>query len=402
VARDIAARQRLQQKVDGLLAGQFASVSGLNRGLTLGPMYDYPVMLRVSGYDIDKVRQIAGQVQAVMAAQTYLRDANLNWNEKSPIVNLEIDQDRARMLGISSQELASELQAQLSGAPVTEYLENDRTINVVFQIAAQDRADLSGIKNLTVPAGNGQLVPVDQVATISYGAEEGLIWRYNLKPTITVQANTDSGITDIDATNRVYGSLATIRKGLPPGYSIDIGGSTELFNEAVGWLTQMVPLMAVVIVVLLMLQLERMPKMILTLLTAPLGMIGVVPTLLLTNQSLYFVVYCGMLALAGIIMRNSVILINQIDQQLKAGESAWNAIINATVLRFRPIMLTAAAAILGMMPLVTDTLWGPMAIAIAGGLLVATVLTLLVLPAMYAAWYKVGPDSEAIDNTIGA
>jgi multidrug efflux pump subunit AcrB len=402
VARDIAARQRLQQKVDGLLAGQFASVSGLNRGLTLGPMYDYPVMLRVSGYDIDKVRQIAGQVQAVMAAQTYLRDANLNWNEKSPIVNLEIDQDRARMLGISSQELASELQAQLSGAPVTEYLENDRTINVVFQIAAQDRADLSGIKNLTVPAGNGQLVPVDQVATISYGAEEGLIWRYNLKPTITVQANTDPGITDIDATNRVYSSLTAIRKGLPPGYSIDIGGSTELFNEAVGWLTQMVPLMAVVIVVLLMLQLERMPKMILTLLTAPLGMIGVVPTLLLTNQSLYFVVYCGMLALAGIIMRNSVILINQIDQQLKAGESAWNAIINATVLRFRPIMLTAAAAILGMMPLVTDTLWGPMAIAIAGGLLVATVLTLLVLPAMYAAWYKVGPDSEAIDNTIGA
>ncbi len=237
-------------------------------------------LLRVSGYDIDRVRQIAEQVQVVMAAQTYLHDANLNWNEKSTIVNLEIDQDRARMLGISSQELASELQAQLSGAPVTEYLENDRTINVVFQLAAQDRADLSGIKNLTVPAGNGQLVPVDQVATISYGAEEGLIWRYNLKPTITVQANIGPGITDTDATNRVYGSLAAIRKGLPPGYSIDIGGSTELFNEAVGWLTQMVPLMAVVIVILLMLQLESMPQMIMTLLTAPLGIIGVIPTFL--------------------------------------------------------------------------------------------------------------------------
>ncbi len=389
VAKDLNARARLQQKVDSLLAEKFTSVRGLTRLLTIGRMFDYPVMLRVSGSDIDKVRQIAGQVQAVMATQPYLHDVNLNWNEKSPIVNLEINQDRARMLGISSQELASELQAQLSGIPVTEYLENDRTINVVFQIAAQDRADLSGIKNLTVPAGNGQLVPVDQVATISYGAEEGLIWRYNLKPTITVQANIDPSITDTDATNRVYGGLAAIRQSLPPGYSIDIGGSTENSNVALGYLAQEIPLMVVVIIVLLMLQLESVPNMIMTLLTAPLGLIGVVPALLLTNQPLCFVVYCGILALAGIIMRNSVILIAQIDQQLKTGESAWNAIINATVLRFRPIMLTAGAAILGMIPLATSALFGPMAIAIAGGLLVATVLTLIVLPAMYAAWHKV-------------
>lgn len=402
VAKDTGARLRLKQKIDGLLAQQFTSVRGLTRALTLGPMFDYPVMLRVSGSDVDKVRQIAGQAQAVMASQPYLHDVNLNWNEKSKIVNLEIDQDKARMLGINSQQLASALQSQLSGATISEFRENDRTIGVVFRIDTRDRTDLSGIKNLAVPAGNGQLVPLDQVATISYGAEEGLIWRRDLKPTITVQANISSDATDTDATNRAYASLAAIRKGLPPGYSIDIGGSPEMANDALGWLMQEVPLMVVLIVILFMLQLESIPKMILTLLTAPLGMIGVVPALLLTDQSLCFVVYCGILALAGIIMRNSVILIDQIDQQLRAGESAWNAIINATVLRFRPIMLTAAAAILGMIPLATSTLWGPMAIAIAGGLLVATVLTLLVLPAMYAAWFKVKPGAETIDTAIGA
>lgn len=293
------------------------------------------------------------------------------------------------MMGINSEELASTLQAYLSGIPVTEYLENDRTINVVFRLDAQDRNALSGIKDLTVPAGNGQYVPLGQVATISYDAENNTIWRYNLKPTVTVQAETSPGITDTDATDQAYSCLTALHRQLPPGCSIQIGGATELSNKSIGYLMQPVPLMAVVILVLLMLQLQSMRKVIIALLTAPLGMIGVTPTLLFTSQPLCFVVYCGILALGGIIIRNSIILIDQIDQQLQAGESAWNAVINAAVLRFRPIMLTASAAILGMVPLATSPLFGPMAITIAGGLLMATVLTLLVLPAMYAAFYRV-------------
>lgn len=216
-----------------------------------------------------------------------------------------------------------------------------------------------------------------------------MLWRHDLKPTITLQADVTDRITGTDATKKAYQKIENLRQNLPSGYSIEMAGSAETSVTAISNLLKVVPLMAVVIIILLMLQLQSMPKMLLTLLTAPLGMIGVTPALLITNQPMAFVTYCGILALAGIIIRNSIILIDQIDKQLEQGESTWNAIVNAAVLRFRPIMLTAMAAILGMLPLMTSIFWGSMAVAIAGGLLVATTLTLLVLPAMYAAWYKV-------------
>ena len=232
------------------------------------------------------------------------------------------------------------------------------------------------------------------MAKISNDAEEGEISRRDLKPTITVQANTISGVTGNDATKEAYDSLKELRASLPFGYSIEIGGTTELSDKATRWLMQPVPVMIFVIVTLLMFQLQNIPKMVLTLLTAPLGIIGATLALLLTGRAIGIIVQVGLLALAGIIMRNSVILIDQIEQQIKAGEPMWDAIINATVARFRPIMLTATAAILGMIPLMSSVFWGPMAIAIAGGLLGATLLTLLVMPTMYAAWYKVRPDCE--------
>jgi multidrug efflux pump subunit AcrB len=230
--------------------------------------------------------------------------------------------------------------------------------------------------------------------THSYDAEEGLIWRRNLKPTITVQANTIPGVLGNDATTKVYNNLANLRKSLPSDYSIEIGGPMELSIKATRWLMQPVPVMILIIMTLLMFQLQSISKMVLTLFTAPMGMIGASLGLLLTGRPMGFVVQLGILALAGIIVRNSVILIDQIDRQLKAGQSAWNAIINATVLRFRPIMLTAAAAILDMIPISSSVFWGPMAVAIAGGLFGATVLTILVLPVMYATWYKVMPEKS--------
>jgi multidrug efflux pump subunit AcrB len=391
VAKDLKARELMREKAEKLLATEFSNVRGNTRVITTGPADPYPVMLRVSGYDHDKVREIAKQAQEILAANPKLVDVNLEWNEKNKVMHLAIDQDKARMLGLDSQTLSSSLQAFLSGTAVTEFREKDKTVSIVFRVAAQNRNDLSQLKDLNIHIGNGKFIPLDQIAKISYDSEDGAIWRRDLKPTITVQANTIKGVTGNDATNEAYDSLKELRSSLPSGYTIEIGGTTELSNKATRWLMQPVPAMIIIIVTLLMFQLQNIPKMVLTLLTAPLGIIGASLALLLTGRAIGIVVQVGILALAGIIMRNSVILIDQIEQQIKAGEPMWNAIINATVARFRPILLTAAAAILGMIPLMPNVFWGPMAVAIAGGLFGATVLTLLVLPTMYATWYKAEP-----------
>jgi multidrug efflux pump len=398
LTKGLEARHRVSEKLNRLFHEQFADVRGHLHVVQLGPPSPYPVVLRVTGYDHDKVRDIAEQARSIIAANPKLRDINLDWNEKSKTVHLEIDQAKARMLGIDSQRLAITLQAQLSGVPVTEFREKDKTVNLVFRLNDPNRNDLSHIKDLNIPVAGGKFVPLDQIAKISYDAEAGLIWRRDLKPTITVSADIAQAITGNEATKQAYAALQKLRGNLPPGYRIEIGGAVELMNEAMGLLMEPVPLMLMIMVLLLMIQLQSIPKMVLTLLTAPLGLIGVVASLLLTGRPMGFVVIMGILALSGIIIRNSVILIDQIEQQLKAGESAWDAIVSATVLRFRPIMLTAAAAILGMIPLTTSVFWGPMAVAIAGGLFVATILTLLVLPTLYAAWYKVRPESDSIVN----
>ncbi|CQR73871.1 putative efflux pump membrane transporter TtgB [Sporomusa ovata DSM 2662] len=392
VAKDVKSRDKLAKQAKELLTAEFPEVRGNIKFLKTGPSHPYPVMLRVTGYDHDKIREIAGQVLDRMSANPIITDVNLDWNEKSKALRLDIDQDKARMLGIDSQTLATNLQSLLSGSTVSDFRERDKTIGIVFRIDPDSYWDLSLLKDLNIHIGGGQFIPLDQIAKISYTAEEGLIWRRDLKPTITVQANTIEGVLGNNATKEVYKNLEDLQASLPPGYSIDIGGSLESSIKASGWIMQPVPAMFVTIITLLMLQLHNIPKMLLTLFTAPLGLIGVSVSLLLTGRPMGFVVQLGILALSGIIMRNSVILIDQIEQHVTAGEPVWEAIINAAVTRFRPIMLTAAAAILGMLPLMANVFWGPMAVAIAGGLMAATVLTLLVLPAMYAAWYKAQPD----------
>lgn len=392
VAKDDKTRDQLRSKYAKILNDNFPAVQYHTKVISIGPAADYPVMLRIKGYDVDKVREISEQVKTAMNANPHLQNVNMKWNEKSKIVHLAIDQDKARNMGVSSAPLANALQSQLSGLPVTQFRENDKTVDMVFRFDPQDRNNPESLKDINIHTGNGHYVPLDQIAKISYDAEEGLIYRRDLKPMILVQAELKSdSITGQDAAAQIYEQLKPLRESLPFGYSIEYDGSNEDSAKALHFLLEPVPAMFIIIMIILMAQLQSMPKMMLTLLTAPLGIIGVSVGLFLSGKPLGFVVQLGILALSGIIMRNSVILIDQIDQQMATGISPWNAIIEATVIRLRPILLTAAAAILGMLPLLSSVFWGPLAVTIAAGLLGATILTLLVLPVMYATCYKVRP-----------
>lgn len=401
VAKDVQARNALAQKAEQLINTEFTGVQGHVKVLFNGPSADYAVMLRVKGPDHEKVRTIAEQMRTVISVHPATQNVNLNWNEKSKVMHLEIDQTKAKALGLSSQQLAASLQTQLSGAPIAEFRERDKTVSMVFRFAEADRNNPERIKDLNIHLGNGNYVPLDQIATIRYDAEEGLIYRRNLLPMIIVQAELkpSSGLTGTDVTMQVYNNLQGLRNSLPAGYSIEFDGTTEESIKSGKFLAEPIPVMLLIIMILLMMQLQSIPKMLLTLLTAPLGIIGVSVSLLLTGSPMGFVVQLGILALSGIIMRNSVILADQIERHLAAGESLWDAIVGSTISRFRPIMLTAAAAILAMIPLVFSVFWGPMAVAIGGGLLGATLLTLLVLPVMYATWYKAKPTTDAMSSS---
>lgn len=401
VAKDVQARSALAQKAEQLITSEFTGVQGHVKILFNGLPADYPVMLRVKGPDHERVREIAEQVRTVMAAHPATQNVNLNWNEKSKVMHLEIEQAKARALGISSRALAASLQTQLSGAPIAEFREHDKTVSMVFRFAEENRNNPERIKDFNVHVGNGNYVPLDQIATIRYDAEEGLIYRRDLLPMIIAQAELklSSSLTGTDVAMQVYDSLHELRNNLPASYSIELDGTTEDSIKSVKFLAEPIPAMMLIIMILLMMQLQSMPKMLITLLTAPLGIIGVSVSLLLTGSPMGFVVQLGILALSGIIMRNSVILADQIEQHLATGDSLWDAIVSSTISRFRPIMLTAAAAILAMVPLMSSVLWNHMAIAIGGGLLGATLLTLLVLPVMYATWYRAQPDS-AVKNRL--
>ena len=388
VAKDTETRNKLTTKLKTELSENFSNVRSHIKFIQTGPPADYPIMIRVSGQDIDKVKTIASDVADIVAEDSNTQDVNMDWYEKSKIMRLTLDQDKLRALGVSSQTVAKTLYAEISGATAGEFYIGDRTVNIDFRIAEKERKNLSELKNLPIPLGTGGYVPLSQVAKISFDAEDGLIKRRDLKPTITVQADIFEGTAN-DATKRAFDKTEELRKNLPFGYNIEVGGALENSNDSLGFLMVPIPIMVFAIMTLLMFQLRNIKQMLLTLITAPLGIIGVSFGMLLTGTPIGFVADLGILALSGMIIRNSVILIDQIQKHLKAGENPWDAVIDSAILRFRPIMLTAAAAILGMIPLMASNFWGPMAVAIASGLLVATVLTLLVLPAMYAEVYNV-------------
>lgn len=387
VAKDADNRDALTAKLRDYLAENIPEVKTNISVIQTGPPAPYPIMLLVSGYDKDKVRDIASQVADRVAQDPNNTDINMDWNEKSKVLHLEFDQAKLRALGLSPQAVAQTVYTEVSGASAAQLYSGDRTIDIQLRLVDTDRQDLSQIKNLPVYSAGGY-VPLEQLAKISYEAEDSLIKRKNMQPTITVQANIKEGTAN-DATQKAYDAVKDIRDELPFGYKITVGGSLEDSEDSMKYLLIPIPAMIFIIMTLLMFQLRNGKDMILTLLTAPLGLIGVVAGMLLLNQAMGFVAILGVMALSGMIIRNSVILIDQIQKHIEAGESPRDAIVDSAILRFRPIMLTAAAAILGMLPLMTSSFWGPMAVAIASGLLIATILTLLVLPVMYAVTYKI-------------
>lgn len=376
------------------LAESFPHIRTRVYRLELGPTVGYPVQFRVRGSDPDTVREIAAQVRDRMREHPHVRDVNLQWSERTKAIRFQIDQDRARALGLDTQAISRTLQTLLSGYTVTQVREGTELIDVVARAVAAERLDADQIGDLTIRTANGRSVPLSQVAVIEPVLEEGGLWVRKRLPTLSVRADVQ-GAQAPDVSKQIEPVLRDIMDNLPTGYSIETGGAIEESVKADTAIQAVMPVMLVLWAVFLMIQLQSFSRMAMVVLTAPLGMIGVSLALLVTRAPFGFVATLGVIALAGMIMRNSVILVDQIDRDIEAGEPRWQAIINATVRRTRPVVLTALAAILAMIPLTFSTLWGPMAIAIMGGLAVATVLTLFFVPALYAAWFRVKRDEPA-------
>lgn len=386
-ANDTAAREELAAVIAAARSDELSGVRVTTQYIQTGPPADFPIMLRVSAPTTDEVRRVAEEVAAITAADPAATNVHLDWTEKSKTVRIDFDKDKLKLYGISAKAVKQMLYTELTGAQAAEFYTGDRNIGIVLRLAERDRTNIERLGELPIATAGGS-VPLAQIAHLSYGAEDGFIKRYNLRPSIMVQAEVREGEGN-DAALRVYKATEELRRSLPAGTTIETAGALADSADSMHYLMQPLPAMIFIIMTLLMLQLGSMGKMTLTLLTAPMGLIGVAFAMLVTDSALGFVAYLGVLALFGMIIRNSVILIDQIKKHEEAGEKPMDAIIDSAVLRFRPIMLTAAAAILGMLPLMRSIFWGPMAVAIAGGLIVATVLTLLVLPVMYAVAYRV-------------
>ena len=388
-ARDAAVRDRLQARLASTLESEFSRVRYRVMPLQNGPPVAYPVAFRVMGPDFGELRRIAQEVAAVMRAHTHMRGVHLDWNEKVKSVRLEVDEDKARLAGVDPQEIRGFLQMVASGVPVTHLRERDKLVEVVARAQEADRRGLDAVGDLQVRSRSGGSVPLSQLARVHYELEEGIIWRRGRLPTITVQGDVAGAIQPAEVSQQIEPGLAALRARLPAGYRIETGGIIEESSRGQGSVNAVLPLMLLVVATLLMVHLQDVRKALMVLGTAPLGIIGVCLFLLVGRVPFGFVAMLGFIALSGMIMRNSIILVDQIDQDIRSGLPAREAIVEATVRRFRPIMLTAAAAILAMIPLSRSNFWGPMAVAIMGGLLVATVLTLLFLPALYAAVFRV-------------
>ena len=392
-AKTLEDREKLAGVLAEVLRTQYATLRTRISRLENGPPIGFPVQFRVSGPEIGTVKHWAEEVAQVTRANPDTTNVQFDWDEPAErSVHFEVDQTRARQLNVSSQDIASFLQMSLTGYTITQFRERDKLIGVDLRAPEHDRVDPSQIERLALPSQNGTAVPLAAIGRFTYGLEYGVIWERNRQPTITVQADVQHNAQGIDVTNRVYKALASIRAQLPVGYRVEIGGSVEENAKAQDSINVEMPLLVVAVLVLLMIQLQSFSRVLMVVLTAPLGLIGVVMALLLFHKPFGFVALLGTIAMFGIIMRNSVILVDQIEQDILAGHSRFEAIVGATVRRFRPITLTAAAAVLALIPLLRSNFFGPMATALMGGITVATVLTLVYLPALYALWFRVRRD----------
>ncbi|MDO8654267.1 MAG: efflux RND transporter permease subunit [Undibacterium sp.] len=387
--KNLKAREALRQKIIQIFKTDFPEVRGRVKLLPNGPPVPYPVQFRVTGLEVSKVREIADRVKEVMRANPNTLGVNDNWNESIKVIRIDMDQDKLRALGVTSQNVMRAANTILTGTTVGQFRDANKLIDIVVRQPVDERSTIDALGNANIPTASGKSVPLSQLARIKLVWEPGVVWREGREWAVTVQSDVADGIQGPTVSAQVSPKLDQIRASLLPGYKIDLAGAAADSGKAQASIAANLPLVIFIIFTLLMLQLHSFSRSLLVFLTGPLGIAGAAAALLIFQRPFGFVSLLGVIALFGMIVRNSIILIDQIEQDIQSGAPAWEAIVESAVRRFRPIILTAAAAVLAMIPLSRSVFWGPMAIAIMGGLIIATALTLLFLPALYAAWFRV-------------
>jgi multidrug efflux pump len=387
VAKDVPARERLRKKLEEVLANDFPNLVSRVSTLELGPPVGWPVQYRISGPEISRVRDIALKLAQVVAANPQVVHVNFDWFEPARQVRIQIDQNEARLLGLSTQALAGVLNTVISGSAITQVRDDIYLVDVVMRATDEERVSLDTLRSIQVPLPNGRTVPLSQFASFTYDQEQPLIWRRDRVPTLTVQADVKTGVLPVTVVDELASPVTELAKTLQRPYRIVTGGVVEDSAKAQASVIAVVPAMLLIMFTVLMVQLRSFSRLFIVLSVGPLGLIGVVGALLLSGRPLGFVAILGILALLGMITKNAVILIGQIEAERSEGKSVWQATVDASSTRFRPIMLTAISTVLGMIPIAPTVFWGPMAFAIMGGLLVGTILTLVFLPALYVTWF---------------
>jgi multidrug efflux pump subunit AcrB len=378
-----------------MLATQFPSVVGRVSPLGLGPPVGWPIQYRVSGPDVSRVRDIALRLAGIIAANHEAKQVNFDWMEPARRVRISIDQDQARLLGLSSQALAGVLNSVVTGTTVTQVRDGIYLVNVVTRATDEQRVSLETLRNVQVPLQNGRTVPLSQLASFDFDQEFPLIWRRDRVPTLTVQADVAGNALPESVVSELAPQVEQLNASLPAPYRIDVGGTVEESAKSQASVLEVVPLMLLLMITFLMIQLQSFSRLFLVLAVVPMAMTGVVLGLLIFQRPLGFVAILGILSLIGMIARNAVILIEQIETERLEGKSAWDAVIDASISRFRPIMLTAVSTVLGLIPIAATIFWGPMAFAVMGGFLVGTLITLIFLPTLYVAWFRIKETSAS-------
>lgn len=400
VTKSIEARNRLKPQLEKLLREEFVGTDAFVKPLELGPPVGRPVQYRVGGPDIQKVRDLAQQFAGLIAVNTKLAAPTFDWNEPQRVLRVDVLQDKARQLGITSSDIASALNSTVGGATITQVRDATYLINVIARSREAERGSIDTLQNMQLPTGNGEAIPLAAVANFRYDLEQPTVWRRNRIPTITVRAGLVGDVLPATVVNELKPSVDAFIAKLPPGYSVATAGSVEESAKSQGPIAAVVPLMLFVMATILMIQLQSFQRLFLVVAVAPLGLIGVVAALVPSGAPLGFVAILGVLALIGILIRNSVILIVQIEDLVREGKDRWAAVIEATEHRMRPIALTAAAASLALIPIAREVFWGPMAYAMMGGIIAGTAITLLFLPALYVTWFRIKEPREEQDNAV--
>jgi multidrug efflux pump subunit AcrB len=396
VSKGLDERGALMNRLRERLRKDFVGIGSYVQTLEMGPPVGRPIQYRVSGKDLDQVRKHAIELAGVLDGNPHIADTIYDWNEPGKVLRIDIAQDKARQLGLSSEDVAKLMNSIVSGAAVTQVNDDIYLVNVVGRAEDSERGSPETLQNLQIVTPRGVSIPLLAFATVRYELEQPLVWRRDRHPTITLKAAVRDGLQPTDLVTQLKPQIDKFAAGLPPGYKVATGGTVEESGKAQGPIASVVPLMLFLMATFLMIQLHSVQKMFLVASVAPLGLIGVVLALVPTGTPMGFVAILGILALIGIIIRNSVILVTQIDEYERDGYAPWDAVVEATQHRRRPILLTAAAASLGMIPIAREVFWGPMAYAMIGGIIIATLLTLLFLPALYVAWYRIKePKREA-------